>query len=68
VLNHLKKLIRTSSVKSSQRKAVLQVQKSIKNRLNETGEYYSGGNFTIEPFSESEQLPMTSNTGDWIIE
>jgi hypothetical protein len=34
---HAEELIRISSVKSSQRKAVLQAQKSIKNRLNETG-------------------------------
>ncbi|MFT4966409.1 MAG: hypothetical protein ACI89P_001235, partial [Colwellia sp.] len=46
---HAEELIRTFSVKLSQRKAVLQAQKSVKNRLNEMGEYYSGGNFTIEP-------------------
>ncbi|MFT7009995.1 MAG: hypothetical protein ACJAXJ_004551, partial [Colwellia sp.] len=42
---------RTSSVKSSQRKAVLQVQKSIKNRLNETRKIIQvtkwGSNVTI---------------------
>jgi hypothetical protein len=62
----LKKLIRTFSVKLSQRKAVLQAQKSVKNRLNEMGEYYSGGNFTIEPFSKSEQPPMTLNIGELV--
>jgi peptide subunit release factor 1 (eRF1) len=62
----IRELIRTSSVKSSQRKAVLQAQKSIKNRLKETGEYYSGGNFTFELFSESEEPPMTFNIGELV--
>jgi hypothetical protein len=62
----IRKLIRKLSVKLSQRKAVLQAQKSVKNRLNETAEYYSGGNFTIEPFSKSEQPPMTLNIGELV--
>jgi hypothetical protein len=42
--------------------------KKYKKQTERDGEYYSGGNFTIESLPESKEPPMTLDIGDWIIE